>query len=146
MAALTGFTDGLANFGSMVLSIGEFTAGTPPTISSGVSYVADNVTINRESHKITQTNQINKITGKRFVVGDVTGTAEVQLAATSTLCPLLFEAFTLTIYDDDNSGATNAEWFVISGVSQPYVKDGETKVNITFDKIYNLTTAASTAT
>lgn len=148
MAALTGFTDGLFNFGSRVLTIGTFTAGTPPTYGSTATYVADNITIQREASKISQTNQIGKPTGNRYTIGEVTGTAEVQLATASTNAPQLFYAFKDTFQDIDYDGDVTAddEHFVIHGVSQPFVKDGETKVNITFSKILNPASAAATTT
>ncbi len=145
MAALTKFTDGLHNFGSVVLSIGTFTAGGSPSISSGVSYVADNFTINRPSKTVEQSNQIDTPSGQLSYDTFITGSAQVQLAAAATLAPLKYKAFELQIYDTDNDGdiTSDKEWFYIDSVETPFTKDQEVKVNITFRKIINTASAVA---
>jgi hypothetical protein len=131
--------DGTVQYGSMVLSIGAVTAGSPPTIGTTVSYVADNVEISRPGKTIERTNEIDEPSGQLSYAGFVTGSATIQLATSSTLVPGLGRGFTLTVFDTDNSGATDAEFFYIDSISTPYAKDGERKVNITFRKIYGTT-------
>lgn len=143
MAALTQFTDGLANYGSMDLSIGTFTAGGSPSISSGVTYVADSLSISRPSSVVEQTDKLNKPSGQKLVDGFVTGSAQLQLASGSTLAPLLYKAFTISVWDTDNDGDVDPEYFVINDVGQPYDKAGETKVNIGFRKIINTASAVA---
>ena len=133
--------DGTVQYGSLVLSIGTLVAGSPPTITGGTttSYVADNVEISRPGKTIERTNELDEPSGQLSYAGFVTGSATIQLATSSTLAPGLGKGFTLTVFDTDNSGATDAEFFYINSISTPYAKDGERKVNITFRKIYGTT-------
>jgi hypothetical protein len=131
--------DGTVQYGSLVLAIGAVAAGSPPTIGTTVSYVADNVEISRPGKTIERTNEIDEPSGQLSYAGFVTGSATIQLATSSTLVPGLGRGFTLTVFDTDNSGATDAEFFYIDSISTPYAKDGERKVNITFRKIYGTT-------
>jgi hypothetical protein len=131
--------DGTVQYGSLVLAVGTVTAGSPPTIGTTVSYVADNVEISRPGKTIERTNEIDEPSGQLSYAGFVTGSATIQLATSSTLVPGLGKGFTLTIFDTDNSGATDAEFFYIDSISTPLAKDGERKANITFRKIYGTT-------
>jgi len=131
--------DGTVQYGSLVLAIGVVTAANPPTIGTTVSYVADNVEISRPGKTIERTNELDEPSGQLSYAGFVTGSATIQLATSSTLVPGLGRGFTLTVFDTDNSGATDAEFFYIDSISTPYAKDGERKVNITFRKIYGTT-------
>lgn len=129
--------DGTVQYGSKVLSIG--TLATGPVINSGVSYVADNITVNRPGKTIERTNEIDEPSGQVSYKGFVTGTATLQIATGSTLIPEHGQAFILTIFDGDGTPSANViEAFYIDSVDQPYEKSGETKVNITFRKVYNL--------
>jgi hypothetical protein len=129
--------DNTVQYGSIVLTIGTFAAGTPPTISSTTTFVADNFTITRPSKTIERTNEIDEPSGQVSYLGFVTGSAQLQLASGSTLYPLHGKHFTVTLFDTDGSGSNDAEYFYIDSVDQPLVKDGEKKVPITFRKIYN---------
>jgi hypothetical protein len=131
--------DGSVQYGSMVLAIGVVTAGIPPTIGTTVNYVADNVEISRPGKTIERTNEIDEPSGQISYIGFVTGSATLQLATGSILAPGLGRGFTLSVFDTDNSGAVDAEWFYIDSISTPFAKDGERKVNITFRKIYGTT-------
>lgn len=127
--------DGTVQYGSMVLAIGTLTAGSPPTLGTTVNYVADNLEISRPGKTIERTNEIDEPSGQVSYLGFVTGSATVQLATSSTLAPQFGRGFTLSVFDTDNSGAVDAEFFYIDSVSTPYEKGGERKVNITFRKI-----------
>ncbi len=145
MAALTTFTDGLQQFSSRVLSIGLFTAGAPATIASGVNFIADNISVTYPSKTATRTNQTGHPSGQRSVDDFITGSATLQLETSSTIPPLRYKAFTTTFTDADNDGdvTADAEFFYIDSVEQPENKDEERKVNITFRKIINTTTAVA---
>ncbi len=140
MATLTTFIDGLHNFGSVELTIGLFSNSA---ITGGVAYIADDFTINRPSKVVEQTQQLDRPNGQRLYATFVTGSATLQLAAAATLTPVLFKAFSVTVYDTDEGGAKDVEWFVISEVGQPFQKDQETKVPISFRKILNPSTAVA---
>ena len=131
--------DGTVQYGSMVLSIGAVAAGNPPTLSGGVSFVADNIEISRPGKTIERTNELDEPSGQVSYAGFVTGSATLQYSASTILPPNLGEGFTITVYDVDNNATNEAEFFYIDSVSQPFAKDGERKVNITFRKIYGTT-------
>ena len=131
--------DGTVQYGSMVLSIGAVAAGNPPTLSGGVSFVADNIEISRPGKTIERTNELDEPSGQVSYAGFVTGSATLQYSASTILPPNLGEGFTVTVYDVDNNATNEAEFFYIDSVSQPFAKDGERKVNITFRKIYGTT-------
>lgn len=131
--------DSTVQYGSLALSIGALTAGTPPTISSGVTFVADNIEISRPGKTIERTNELDEPSGQVSYAGFVTGSATLQYSASTILPPNLGEGFTVTVYDVDNNATNEAEFFYIDSVSQPFAKDGERKVNITFRKIYGTT-------
>jgi len=127
--------DNTVQYGSRVLSIGTFVPGGSPSISSATSYVADNITLNRPGKTIERTNQIDEPSGQVSYVGFVTGSAQVQMATASVDTPAQGEAFLLQVLR--LAGSAVDEWFYIDSVDQPLVKDGETKVPITFRKILN---------
>ena len=120
--------DGTVQYGSIVLAIGDWTGGTPPTIGTPTNYIADNFTVNRPSKTIERTSEIDEPNGQVSYAGFVTGSATLQLASGSTAVPVQGEAFTATV------GAA-AEYFYIDSVDQPLDKAGEKKVNITFRKV-----------
>lgn len=122
--------DGTIPYGSDVIAIGTFTGGAPPTIGSTTNYVADSISFNRPAKVIERTNENDEPSGQVIVAGFVTGSATLQLATTSTAYPTQGQHFTHSI-----SGS--AEYFVIDSVDQPLTKEGESKVNITFRKVYN---------
>lgn len=130
------FNDGTVQYGSQTLTIGTWTAGTPPTIGSTTTYIADSFSISRPSKTIERTDADDDPAGQVSYAGYVTGSATLQLAGSSTAIPALGKAFTSSV-----SGA--AEYFYIDSVDQPYSKEAETKVNITFRKIINTTTATA---
>lgn len=106
--------EGTVQYGSKVLTI------------DAVAYVADNVTINRTSKTIPRTNEIDEPSGQVSYKGEPdTGTAQIQLASGSTAFPSQGDTFTIDL-------GFASETYYITDISIPYVKDGETKVNITF--------------
>lgn len=128
--------DGTVQYGSHVLAIGTVTAGNPPTVTGTTNYVADNITINRPGKTIERTNEIDEPSGQVSYGGFVTGSATLQLATASTLVPKLGQGFSLnTGFDPDADGDSDAEVFYIDSIDQPFSKDSERKVNITFRKI-----------
>ena len=131
--------DGTVQYGSMVLSIGAVAAGNPPTLSGGVSFVADNIEISRPGKTIERTNELDEPSGQVSYAGFVTGSATLQLATSAILSPALGRGFTLSVHDGDSSGTVEAEWFYIDSLSTPFAKDGERKVTITFRKFYGTT-------
>ena len=135
--------DSTVQYGSLVLSIGTVAAGNPPTLTGGVSYVADNITVNHPSKTIERTNEIDEPSGQVSYIGFVTGSATIQLATGSIAPPTLGKGFKLTVFDTNADGDVTAteddEWFYIDSVDQPHDKAGEKKVNITFRKIVGTT-------
>jgi len=128
--------DGTVQYGSAVIAIGAITPGNPPTVGSTTNYVADNITINRPGKTIERTNEIDEPSGQVSYAGFVTGSATLQLATASTLAPFHGKGFSLNSkFDPDNDADSDAEVFYIDSVDQPFAKDAETKVNITFRKI-----------
>ena len=120
-------------YGSQVLSIGAIATGPPVSITAGVSYVADNITINRTSKTILRTNEIDEPTGQVSYKGEPdTGTAQLQLAADATAVPTQGHGFIADL------GFGN-EVYYLTDISQPLAKDGETKVNVTFRESIALT-------
>ena len=112
--------DGTVQYGSRVLSI------------NSVSYVADNVTVNRPGKTIERTNEIDEPSGQVSYTGFVTGSATLQLASGSTVIPVQGLTFTETFV-----ASIGSETFYLDSVDQPEDKAGEKKVNVTFRKQYN---------
>lgn len=101
-------------YGSRVLTI------------NAVTYVADNITINRTSKTILRTNEIDEPSGQVSYKGEPdTGTAQIQLATGATVIPSQGHDFTTNF-------GFGSETYYITDISIPFTKDGETKVNITF--------------
>lgn len=120
MAAVS--NDGSVQYGSRTIQI---------PVTTGDTFVADNVEITRETKVIEQTDQLDEPSGQVLVASFVTGSAQLQMIA-STAPPQLGEEFTDT-FDSD----VGSETFIVSSVGQPETKDGEKKVNIQFRKKYN---------
>jgi hypothetical protein len=131
--------DGTVQYGSKVISLGTLVPGTPATISSGVSFVADDISIDRPSKTVERTTELDEPSGQVSYLGFVTGSATLQLATASTIPPIHGKHFLLTVFDTDGDGDLDLEVFYVDSVSQPFTKDGETKVPVTFRKCYNTT-------
>lgn len=117
--------DSTVQYGSRVLTIGSADKG-----AGGVTYVADNITIERGSKTIERTNELDEPSGQVSYKTFVTGSATLQLASGSTVIPeqgFEFEATFVT--------AIGAKEYYIDSVSQPETKDGEKKINITFREV-----------
>ena len=112
--------DGTIPYGSRVLSI------------AAVSYVADNIEVQRPSKTIERTNEIDEPSGQVSYAGFVTGTATLQLATTSTAQPAAGAEFSATF--DSGIGS---ETFYVTDVGRSESKESEKKVNISFRKKYN---------
>jgi hypothetical protein len=119
--------DGSVQYGSQVLVIGSAAGGV-----GGSNYVADNIEISRPSKTIERTNHLDEPSGQVSYATFVTGSATVQLADDSAVVPKHGWEFTATF--DSEFGA---EVFYVDSISQPFSKDAETKVNITFRKKIN---------
>src|SRR6056300_1323111 len=117
MAAVS--NDGSVQYGSRTIQI---------PASTGDTFVADNVEVTRGTNVIEQTDQLGEPSGQVIVDAFVTGTAQIQMIA-STDPPLLGEEFAETFVTSIGS-----ETFIVSEVGQPETKDGEKKVNISFRK------------
>ena len=118
MAAIV--NDGSVQYGSRVLSI------------NSVSYVADNIEVNRPTKTITRTNELDEPDGQVTYADYVTGSATLQLESGATVIPVAGLTFSATFI-----ASIGAETFYLENVDQPEVKDAEKKVNITFRKQYN---------
>ena len=125
--------DGTIPYGSEVLTIGTLVVGTPPTISAtgDQTYVADNITFDSPAKTIERTNELDEPTGQVSYAGFVTGSATLQLATGSIEAPLQGQHFVTS------TRLGSAEAYYVESLSQPFSKDGETKVNINFRKAYN---------
>lgn len=107
-------TEQSVQYGSKVLTI------------NAVTYVADNVTINRTSKTILRTSELDEPSGQVSYKGEPdTGTAQIQLASGATAIPAQGDTFTSNL-------GLGSETYYLTDISIPYTKDGETKVNITF--------------
>lgn len=117
--------DSSVQYGSRVLTIGSADGG-----AGGVAYVADNITIERGAKTIERTNEIDEPSGQVSYPTFVSGSATLQLASGSTVVPQQGYEFASTFIT-----ALGSEEFYIETISQPFTKDGETKVNINFRKV-----------
>jgi len=120
MAAVS--NDGSVQYGSRTVQI---------PASTGDTFVADNIECNRPTNTIEQTDEIGEPSGQVLVAGFVTGSAQLQMIA-STDAPVLGEEFAVTF-----DATIGSETFIVSSVSQPETKDGEKKCNIEFRKKIN---------
>ncbi len=114
------FNDGTVQYGSRVLTI------------NGVTYVADNITVNRPTKRIERTDQIGEPSGSVGVAGFVTGSCQLQIATSSTAEPQGGYTFTVTL-----DATIGAETFYIESPGRTENKDAEKKINVTFVKKYN---------
>ena len=99
--------------------------------------MADEISIDRPSKTIERTNELDEPSGQLSYLGFVTGSTTLQLASGSVIPPIHGKHFLLTVFDTDGDGDLDLEVFYIDSVSQPFTKDGETKVPVTFRKCYN---------
>ena len=125
MAAIK--NDGTIKYGSSTITCGASAGG-----SGGVVYIADNITVNRPSRTIEVTNEIDEPRGQVSYKTFVTGSATLQFATSATVPVQQGYEFTKT-WDAVNG----AEVFYIDTIETPLVKDGESKMNVTFRKLYN---------
>ncbi|MEM6884780.1 MAG: hypothetical protein AAF571_07080 [Verrucomicrobiota bacterium] len=112
--------DGSIPYGSRVITINL------------VTYVADNIEVQRPTKEILRTDEVDEPSGAVTYADFVTGSATLQMATSSTAMPPLGQTFTETF--DTTVGS---ETFIIKNVSQPFEKGGERKVSIEFRKAYN---------
>lgn len=114
------YNDGNVPYGSVVVTIG----GTP--------YVAESVTTTEPSTIIERMDEDGDPSGQVIIPGFVNGSAVLQLATTSTLCPTVGATFTLT------RPGTPASTIgcVISEVGEALAQNDAKKVNINFRKRY----------
>lgn len=115
--------DGTVQYGSKVLTVGSAAGG-----AGGTTYVADNINLTRAAGSILRTNELGEPSGRVGFKNDVDNfTATLQLANGSTVPPSLGWETTVTF--DATSGA---EVWYVDQLGSAFVKDGETKINVTF--------------
>ena len=130
------FNDGTVQYGSRVWVIKKNDGTTARD-----TFVADNITVNRPTKLIKRTDQLGEPSGSVGVPDFVEGSATLQIASSSTL---LTQAGDQIICDgtvnaklDASTGGAGSETFFVHSVGEPFTKDGETKLNISFIKKYN---------
>jgi hypothetical protein len=114
------YNDGTIPYGSRVLTINT------------VTYIANNIRISRPTKVIRRTNELDEPTGSVGIKDFVTGSAELQLATSSTAEPPQGQTFAVTF-----DATIGSETFLIKDVDRPEEKGSDKKVNITFVKKYN---------
>ena len=112
--------DGTVQFGSRVLTI------------NAVTYVADDVTVNRPTITVERPDELGEPDGQYTRAAQVTGTATLQLATGSTVIPTLGLEFTETFV-----ASIGAETFYLDNVDQVESNQSEKKVNVNFRKLNN---------
>ena len=124
--------NGTVQYGSRVLTIGASTGGT-----GGVAFVADNFSVTRPTKTIERTNETDAPSGQATYTTFVTGSATLQLAASTTKAPSLGHEFTVSglLPDSGEPSAATAEIFYISEVGHTETNNGERKVNVSFRKV-----------
>ena len=115
-------------------------SGTPTISISAVTYVAENITINRPVVEAEDFTLVGKPNRKRVVALRANGTCTIQADAGSSGKPKMGDTFSLTV--DDNFGA---ETWVIKEVPFEASNDGGSlrKYSITFDKVINSITVTA---
>lgn len=114
--------DGSVQYGSRTVQI---------PVTTGDTFVADNIEVTRATKIIEQTDEIDEPSGQVVVADFVTGNMTIQALA-STAPPQLGETFSDT-FDSD----VGAETFYVTEVSQVEDKGSEKKYNVQFRKKYN---------
>lgn len=117
--------DGTYPHGSRVIAI------TNPA-GAAVSYIADNLDFNMPAKYIGNTDENDEPNGGVILTDLMTGSATLQLAAETTIIPVIGAAFAEKI--DPNDVATK-NWLVTS-VSKAEEKGGICKVRISFHRKY----------
>lgn len=107
--------------------------GTPTVTINAVTYVAENIQINRPSKDAKDYTALGIPQRNRRTVDWVTGTMTIQ-ADSSTTKPQFGQTFTLTV-----DAAFGAELFVISEVPYEANNDAGTlrKINLSFERVVN---------
>jgi len=115
------FNDGSVPFGSQAVTI------------NGVLFVAENITVNEPTTVIERRNEVGDPSGQVIVPQFINGTATLQLATTSTVCPTIGATFTLT-----RSGTPAATFAaIVSEVGEQLNQTDAKKVAVSFRKKYN---------
>ena len=114
------YNDGAIPYGSRIVTIDT------------VAYIAEDIEVTRPTSVIERRNELNEPSGQVLIQDFVTGSATLQLAATSTDIPDLGATFTMTI--DSEIGA---ETFIISEIGQGENQGEAKKIRINFRKRYN---------
>ena len=109
--AYTPFADGTQAFGI---------PASPLTINA-ITDIAEDFTTNNDSLNVLLKDANGSPIGRNIVQGDITGTAKLQLATSTTVLPAKGQQFTF-------AGVT----FWVLNVSAAYTQGGYTYVNITF--------------
>jgi hypothetical protein len=113
------YNDGTVAYGSRVITI------------NSVAFVADNINVTRPTKAVDRTNELGEPSGSVGIADFVTMTAQLQLA--DTLVEPENGQTTAALTFDTSIGA---ETFFVTSVGRAEVKDGETKVNVSFKKKY----------
>lgn len=127
------YNDGTVQYGSRIWIIRDFDA-----VTLYATCVADNISVNRSTKAVDRTNEIGEPSGSVGVAEFITGSAQLQLASSSTKEPLCGQLIICNTTVNAQIDATiGNETFFITSVARAESKESEKKWNITFKKKYN---------
>jgi hypothetical protein len=115
------FNDGAIPFGGVVLTI------------NSVTYIAEDIKLTKATNKIPRTDELGTLTGQVVVMGEISGSATLQLAAAATAIPPLGATGVFTSVLSSEASAT----YILTSVGLEMSKDGYHKVPIEFTKKLN---------
>ena len=128
------YNDGTVQYGARTWIIHESDGATPRG-----TYECDNISVNRPTKSIDRTNQLGEPSGSVGVADFVTGSATIQLAASTSKEP---QAGDKIICDGETGFNVNIdtgigdETFYVTSVARAESKDAERKITINFKKAY----------
>lgn len=129
------FVDNSVPFGSRIEKVGTVTAGSPPSVPSGTSYVLESISLTYPTKEIRRPDQIGAPNGFVLVRDQPTGSATIQVPMGSgsynsstggwdgVPWPALGQGFV------DNFLANNEVW-IISHIGEPFEMQGYYKAPV----------------
>ena len=113
--------DGTVRFGSRVLTI------------NSITYIAESFEVSEPTFKVERRSELGAPNGKYIGEDFVTGSATLQLAASTTAIPALGLTFATKPRDADAATTT----FILTEIGIPEAQGDISKVPVKFDKKYN---------
>lgn len=114
---------------SDILNDSSVVAGSEDITLNAVVYTATNINWDEDNTVIVRGDKNNKVSGRKVVIREQTGTMTLQLATTSTAMPPARVAFTMT----DMNGVA-AQNFYLTKVGKAQQNAAETTVPVSFAK------------